>query len=168
MLHLLGRSPRGDRRTRDIRLAPAAYSEHSLVLVREHFDEPGPRFRPVVENPSRTRAAGQSEMAGDETFDKLCFGKVSVLRFENWLEVDRVQIAALFGEVSALVKNVGDAATHAGGKISAAGSEHQNQTPGHVFAAVVADSFDYGGRSGVANGKALTSDSIEKRFATGG
>ena len=91
----------------------------------------------------------------------------AVLRFENRLQVDRFQIAALFGEVSALVKDVSDAATHAGGKISAAGPEHQDQPLGHVFAAVVADAFDYGGRSGVANRKALARDAIEKRLAAG-
>src|SRR5208282_6924537 len=106
------------------------------------------------------------------------FGELSVLvsesrgseswRVENGLEVDRIQIAALFGEVSALVKNVGDAATHAGGKISSAGSEHQNQALGHVFAAVVADSLDHRGRSRIANRKAFASDSVEKSFATGG
>ena len=91
-----------------------------------------------------------------------------ILRFENRLEVDRIQIATFFGKVSALVKNIGDAAAHAGGKISAAGSEHQDQALGHVFATVVADAFDHSGRSGIANGKALAGDSVEKRFAAGG
>src|SRR5208282_950685 len=122
MLHLLGRDHRNGGRTRDVRLASATHSEHSLVLVRKHFDEPGPGFRPVVENPRGARAAGQSEMARDQTFDKLRFGKLSILRFKNGLEVDRVQIAAFLGEVSTLVENVGNTTAHAGGKISAAGS----------------------------------------------
>ena len=116
---------------------------------------------------ARTRAAGQRQMSRHEIFDEHGFHNLGILRFENWLEVDRVQIAALFGEISALVENVGHAATHAGGKISAAGSEHQDQAPGHVFAAVVADAFDHSGRSGVANRKALAGDSVEKRFAAG-
>src|ERR1019366_3773156 len=93
------------------------------------------------------------------------FDQPNILSFENRLKVHRVQITALFGEVSAFVKNVGAAATHAGGKIPAAGSEHQHQALGHVFAAVVADALDYRGRSRVANGEALTRDPIEKRFA---
>ena len=40
MLHLLGLGHSRQRRTRDIRLAPAAHSEHSLVFVGEDFDEP--------------------------------------------------------------------------------------------------------------------------------
>src|SRR6266849_2297643 len=96
------------------------------------------------------------------------FGQMGIVRFENWLEVNRFQITTLFGEVTALVKNVGNAAAHAGGKISPAGSEHQDQAPGHVFATVIADSLDHRSRSGVADGKALAGNSIEKRFAAGG
>src|ERR1017187_4365759 len=147
------------------------------MFVGEDFDKAGQGFRPVFENPSGARAAGQSEMACDETFYELCFGQPRPRqrrlfcfesgRFENWLEVDRFQIAAFLGEVSALVKNVGDTATHASGEISAAGPEHQNQALGHIFAAVVADSLDYRSRSGVANRKPLARDPIEKRFTTG-
>src|ERR1700687_5695967 len=100
--------------------------------------------------------------------DEPAFDQPNILSFENRLQVDRVQIAALFGEVAALVENVGDAAAHAGGKISAASSEQQHQALGHVFAAVVADALDHRGRSRVANRKALARDPIEKRFAAGG
>src|ERR1039458_4038107 len=110
----------------------------------------------------------RDEIFDEIRFDELGFDKLGILRFENWLKVNRFQIAALFGEVPSLVKNVGDAATHAGGKISPTGSEHQDQALGHVFAAVVADAFDHRGRSGVANRKALASDPVEKRFAAGG
>src|SRR6266852_7128150 len=106
-------------------------------------------------------------MPRHEIFDEHGFNNLGILRFKNWLEIDRFQIAALFGEVAALVKNVGDATAHAGGKISATGSERQNQAPGHVFATVIADSFDYSGSSGVADGKALASNPVKKRFAAG-
>src|SRR5260370_20948026 len=168
MLHLLGLGHSRQRRTRYIRLTPAAHPQHSLVLMGEDFDKPGQCLRPAVENPSRTRAAGQRQMSRYEIFDEPGFNKLRILRFEDWLEIDRIQIATLSGKIAALVKNVSDAAAHAGGKISATGSEHQDQAPGHVFATVVANSFDYSGRSGVANRKALASDSIEKRFAAGG
>src|SRR5260221_9295785 len=107
-------------------------------------------------------------MSRDEIFDEHGFHDLGVLRFENWLEVNRIQIAALFCEVAAFVENVGDTTTHAGGKISPTGSENQDQAPGHVFTTVVADSFDHRGPSGVANCEALASASLEKRFATGG
>src|SRR3981189_1360204 len=103
-----------------------------------------------------------------EIFDEHGFNNLGILGSEDWLEINRLQIAALFGEVAALVKNIGNAAAHAGGKISPAGSEHQDQAPGHVFAAVVADSFDHSSRSGIAHRKALASTSIEERFAAGG
>src|ERR1700694_1992646 len=107
-------------------------------------------------------------MPRDEIFDQHGVNNLGIVRFEKWLEIDRVQIAALFGKISALVKHVSNAPTHAGGKISAAGSEHQDQALGHVFAAVVAHAFDHSSRPGVANRKALTRDSVEKRFAAGG
>src|SRR3981189_693414 len=103
-----------------------------------------------------------------EIFDEHGFNNLGILGSEDWLEINRLQIAALFGEVAALVKNIGNAAAHAGGKISPAGSEHQHQAPGHVFATVVADSFDHSSRSGIANRKALASNPVEKRFAAGG
>src|SRR5208337_5030222 len=82
-------------------------------------------------------------------FDQSSPDELGLPRFENWLQVDRFQIAALFGEVSALIKNVSDAATHSGGKISAARSEHQYQAFCHVFATVVANTLDHCGRSGI-------------------
>src|ERR1700693_419039 len=107
-------------------------------------------------------------MPRHEIFDEHGFNNLGVLRFENWLEIDRVQIAALLGEVAALVENVGNAAAHAGSKISATGSEHHDQAPGHIFATVVANSLDHSSCSGVAYREPLASDSVEKRFAAGG
>ncbi len=155
------------------------------MFMGKYFDKPGLRFRPILEKPSCTRAAGQFEMPRQQTFyefrsDELA---VSELSFENWLEIDwleidwleikwleinRIKIAAFFGKVSTLVENVSYTAAHAGGKIPAARPEHQDQALGHVFAAVVADAFDDGSRSGVANGKALARNAVEKCFAVGG
>src|ERR1700730_5845294 len=107
-------------------------------------------------------------MPRHEILDEHGFHNLGILRFENRLQVDRVQVAALLGKISALVENVSHPATHASGKISPAGPEHQDQAPGHVFATVIANSFDHSSRSGVANCKALARDSVEKRFAAGG
>src|SRR5260221_12325517 len=107
-------------------------------------------------------------MSRDEIFDEHGFHDLGVLRFENWLEVNRIQIAALFCEVAAFVENVGDTTTHAGGKISPTSSEHQDQAPRHVFATMVTNALDHSGSSGGANCEALASDSVEKRFAAGG
>src|SRR5260221_8403672 len=101
-------------------------------------------------------------MSRDEIFDEHGFHDLGVLRFENWLEVNRIQIAALFCEVAAFIEKVGDTTTHAGGKISHTRSENQDQAPGHVFTTVVADSFDHRSRSGVAHCHVLPSDSAKK------
>src|SRR5207302_482540 len=95
------------------------------------------------------------------------FDDLYVLHFDHRFEIDRGQIAALLGEVEALVKDVRDSATHAGGEIPATRSEHKHKALGHVFAAVVANSFDYGGGSRVAHGEALPGDSVEKCFTAG-
>jgi hypothetical protein len=95
--------------------------------MRKYFDEAGQRLAPVAENPRRTPTAGQLEMLRHEASEHFCFGELisnelTILRFDNRLKVNRAQIAALFGEISALVKDVGDSTTHARGKISAASS----------------------------------------------
>ena len=66
-------------------------------------------------------------MSRHEIFDEHGLNNLGILRFENWLEIDRVQVTALFGKISAFVKYVSHAAAHAGGKISPASSEHQHQ-----------------------------------------
>src|SRR3982074_1753361 len=101
-------------------------------------------------------------------FDEHRFHNVGILGFENRFQVNRIQIAALFCEVTTLIENVSHPTAHAGGKISPTSSKHQHQALGHVFAAMVADAFDHRGRPGVANCEPLAGDSVEKRFAAGG
>ena len=100
-----------------------------------------------------------------ESVIRTALGLFRVLDFQ--FEIDGVEIAALFGEISVLVENVSYAATHAGGKISSASSKDDDQAPGHVFATMVTYAFDDRGGSRVANRKALARDSVEKCFATG-
>ncbi len=117
---------------------------------------------PVVENPLGPRTSCQIEVACHEIFDNL-----QILRLNQGFEIDRIQIAALFREVSALVEDVGDAAAHACGKISSAGSEDQHKSIRHVLAAMIAHAFDDGGRSGVADRKTFSSHAVEEGFAAG-
>src|SRR5439155_19552269 len=70
-------------------------------------------------------------------------------------------------ETSTFIENISHAAAHARGEIPSAGSEHQNQSVRHVFAAVVADTFNNRGCAGIANRKALARHSVEERFSTG-
>src|SRR5260370_37030872 len=99
-------------------------------------------------------------MSRHEIFDEHGFNDLGILRFENRLEIDRVQIAALFGKIATLIEDVSNAAAHAGGKISPAGSKHQHQTPSHVFAAVAANALHHSGCPGGANANALARESV--------
>src|SRR5271169_6785645 len=102
-------------------------------------------------------------MACDEIPDEL-----NIPLIEQRLEIDGVEIAALLGEISTLVKNVGDTTAHASSKIPAAGAKHQHQAVRHVLAAVVANALDDGGRARIADSKALAGDSVEECFAARG
>ena len=130
--------------------------------MREYLDEARNRFGPIVEDPFGTAAAGQFHMARDEIFYQL-----QVLLVKQRFEIDRIEIAAFLRKVSALIVNVGDATTHTGREISAARAENHNQSVGHVFATVIADTFNDGGCSRVANCKALAGNTVEESFAAG-
>src|ERR1022692_2007646 len=163
VLCLLGMRKNSDRFARYIGLRAAAYSQHSLEFVRENFDEPRDQLVPVVENPLSAAAARQFSVTRDKVSDDL-----DILTVEQRLEIDRVEIAAFFGEIHVLVENIGDAATHASCEIPAAGAEHQHQPVRHVLAAVVADPLDDRSGSGVANREAFSGNSVEERFAARG
>src|SRR5271169_2081337 len=102
-------------------------------------------------------------MACDEIPDEL-----NIPLIEQRLEIDGVEIAALLGEISTLVKNVGDTTAHASSKIPAAGAKHQHQAVRHVLAAVVANALDDGGCPGIANAESFACNPVEECFAAGG
>ena len=80
------------------------------------------------------------------------------------IEIDRRQVAALLREVALLVEDVGDSATHAGGEVAPARAKHHDRSVGHVFATVVAKSFDDRGRSRIAHREALARNAGEERL----
>src|ERR1700721_2391875 len=167
MLNLLFLCLFGMRKNNDpfawyIGLRAAADSQHSLEFVRENFDEPGDQLVPVVENPLSAAAARQFSVTRDQVSNDL-----DILAVEQRLEIDRVEIAAFFGEIHVLVENIGDATTHAGCEIPAAAAEHHDQPVRHVLAAVVADPLDDRRGSGVANREAFSGNSVQERFAAG-
>jgi hypothetical protein len=90
MLHLLGRGQNDGQRNWNIGLRSAAQSKDALVLMGKYFDKPGLRFRPIVEKPGCTRAAGQFEMPRQQPLYEFGFTELAVseLGFENWLEVN--------------------------------------------------------------------------------
>src|SRR5204862_6019426 len=91
-----------------------------------------------------------------------------ILRLNHRLKINRRQITALLSEITFLVEDIGNAPTHSGREISAARSEHHDQTVSHVFAAVVTDSLHNRGRAGIADGEAFARDAAEERLAASG
>ena len=120
----------------------AAHAQHALEFVREDFDEARSRFLPVVEKPFRARAPGQFEVPHDQ-----CLHHLDVVRIEQGLQIHRVEVAALLGEISALIEDIRNAAAHPGREVPPARTEHQHQAVGHVLATVIADSLDHCGRA---------------------
>src|SRR3712207_7477342 len=55
------------------------------------------------------------------------------------------------------------AASHAGAEVFARAAEHDDAAAGHVFAAVVADTFDYCERARVAHGEAFAGAAIDRK-----
>src|SRR6476620_227860 len=100
-------------------------------------------------------------MTGDEATHVFFF-----LNVLNCLEVHHLQIAPL-GEISLIVDDVCDAAAHSRCEIASGPAEDGYPAPCHVFAAVIADTFDDGDRAAVADGETLTCDSADESL-TGG
>src|SRR5260370_23969724 len=160
MLHLLHRLQDRDRMARSVCLLAAHDSQHPLELMRVDLDKPRQRLLPVFEDPLGAAAAGQFHMSRQEIADEL-----HVRLIEQRLKIDRLKIAAFFGELSLLVEDVTNSTAHARRKIPAAGAKHYHQSIRHVLAPVVADSLDHGGRPGIANSEAFSGNSIEERLA---
>ena len=63
------------------------------------------------------------------------------------------------------IPHVSDAATHAGREVATGWTEDHDAAAGHVFAAVVADAFDHGMRTAVADGEPLGGAAADECFA---
>ena len=90
-------------------------------------------------------------------FDQLFF-------FGYGLEINHRKIATLF-EGFIFVQYISHTAGHACGKVAAGIADHQHTAACHIFAAVVAHTFDHGHSAGVANGKTLARHATEVSFA---
>src|SRR5487761_68617 len=122
--------------------------ERAAVLVRHHLHE---RIEVHLEGRARTFAVLLDERAHD----------AQVLRLEL-LERDLVVVATL-RECSLHVEDVGDAAAHAGGEVASRRPEHDDDAARHVLAAVVANTLDNDGRTGVAYREPLADEAAEER-----
>ena len=138
-------------------------AEDALVFVREDFDEERLCVSPVLENPGGTGAAGEVAMTGEQSLNFF-----NVFGVDQGLQIHAGLVAAARGEVALIVVDVGDAAAHARGEIAAGGTEDDDETVGHVFAAMIANALDDRGCAGVADSEALAGDTVEENFAAGG
>src|SRR5690349_10272433 len=163
MLHLLRVGQSRDRYTWNVCLVNSWNPQNTLVFVREYFDEPGNRFVPVFKDPLSALAAGEFHVTTNEIADEL-----HILYFHQRFEINRLEIAALPGEIAVFVEDVCKAAAHSGCEVTAACTEHDHQTICHVFTAVIANTLDDRGRSGIANGETLSCNAVEESFAAGG
>src|SRR5690348_12661064 len=83
-----------------------------------------------------------------------------------------VQVYHLFiterGELSSHVVYIGDAAAHTRGKVAACITEDDDPASCHVFATVIAHTFDYCFCTGVADGESFARLAPDKGFTGGG
>src|SRR5438045_6022726 len=85
-----------------------------------------------------------------------------VLTAGNFVDADKFAMQHIFRFGA---ENVRETASHARSKIEANWTQHQNDAARHVFAAVLANTFDDGESAAVANGKALTGAPRDKKLS---
>src|SRR5215470_17546161 len=86
----------------------------------------------------------------------------NILCSGNLLGGHEVALQHIFGFGA---ENVGQAPGHSRPEIETDRSEDQSNTAGHVFAAMLANAFDYGKRATVADGKALARSPSDEQSA---
>ena len=79
-------------------------------------------------------------------------------------QIDHVEVAERVEQLM-LVEDVGDAAAHSGGEVSAGASDDDHRAAGHVLAGMIADAFDDGHGAAVADGESLADQAVDKHFA---
>src|SRR5204863_4668883 len=82
----------------------------------------------------------------------------------NRSEIDHREIAAA-REITALVEHVGNSARHARGKVAPRLADDQDEAARHVFAAMIADTFDDRNRPRIAYRKAFAGNAAEIAFS---
>ena len=91
----------------------------------------------------------------------------SILRLERF-EIHAGTVAARRAEFAGFIQHIGDASGHAGGEIPARWPKHNDGSPRHILAAVIAHSFDDGRGSRIPHGESLAGHAVEKGLAAGG
>src|SRR5579872_1571872 len=93
--------------------------------------------------------------------------KLQIFDIDQRLQINGIQIAPLFGEVTIFIEDVRDSTAHSSGEVTSAGTKNDHETVRHVLATVVANPFNNCSRTRVTNGKTLTGNAVEESFAAG-
>src|SRR5579863_61898 len=118
------------------------------------------------EKPLRPLAGGLGEVELDQLADGLTSG---VTEFVPGFRLQETAVITAVGEESAgFVIDPRQAAGHAGSEVDACGAQNHGQTSRHVFAAVVAHSFNDGEGPGVTHREALPGAAGSEKPSAGG
>src|SRR5690242_2523517 len=163
-------------------------NERLGIVGRHHLHEARQACVPILQQVSRTGAAGVQQVALDQDPKTLDVeaeriahaairdalrtltrraGVVGTLRKVQLLEPNHRLVAARF-ELAVDVVDIGDATRHAGGEVAAGEAEYGDNAARHVFAAMIAGTFDHRDDTGIAHREALAGHALEIGFAGDG
>src|SRR5437762_3172005 len=145
----------------DLFVVLGSLAEHAFVIGGHDFDELSRYLWPLGENFLGHHGASVFAVELDQV-EQLG----AVVRRSELFQLDDAEIAAA-DEIARGVPDVSNAAAHSGSEVAPRRTEDDHATAGHVFAAVIADTFDDRVSSAVADGKALGGAAAEKRLAAG-
>ena len=133
--------------------------KYAPIIQRHHFYEFFPVSGPIFQYCLCARALGQFEVPGNQAPNEGFF-----LRVFQLFEIDHLQVASL-SKITGVIGDVCNTAAHARCKISAGVTQNDNPSACHVFATVVADTFNNGNGTAVTNAEPLTGNTSDERFA---
>src|SRR5437016_3689497 len=98
-------------------------------------------------------------MPGDEITDE-----GFLFRIFQFFQIDHLKITPL-RKITLDVDHVCDPTTHARCKVSAGAAQDNDTSTGHVFAAMIADTFNNGDGTAVSNGEPFSGHTAYERFS---
>ena len=133
--------------------------ERFPILAGNYREQFVPRFIPLRQRALGARAARVFGVLLDEAAHSVLLAEI-----HQRDQIDHRRIALAF-ELVEFVEDERDAATHARREVATGAAEHDDGAARHVFAAVVADTFDDCDRAAVPYREPLAGDAGEVRFA---
>src|SRR5271170_5495218 len=117
-------------------VASGLFFKDAFVVGRKNLDESRKEVIEVFENVCRMRRAGVVLMILDETSNGGDFGRILQGGKFNHLHVD------LWREVLVNIEYICNSTRHASCKITSRRTQNDNTTTGHVFATMIAHTFN--------------------------